>query len=382
MKKLLCLMIVLMLSLSLFSTALAVTEDPLKGFWRFERIDLEGDFVSLIMNELFEKLQGLVDKLNYEITKDANSGKCERIGIDFTGGFGWIMVNSKEIEDTIAQIGALDIFAAYLSDIKNTAYLPLFHYKGEEIYLGPWGKKFKVDSDRNGNTLTITAEVKLIRLVITLQRETGTQVSGASSQNSSEQSNGTKQETGLSGTTKTASSNKYTVSKEDIEKRAVAGFLWMDRDDSLLRSMITMAVFWDKKEETETAEPCPVICGKGEYTVSIDFKDTPKGYVEGMYACGIEILNGEKLFPDWIIRIKSITVNGEKISLKGNPYTCSHPYADNVTFLPLYYPDLKALPASTRAVNGISVTSKSLLPELLPPRIKTVEVTFSFEPDD
>ncbi len=63
------------------------------------------------------------------------------------------------------------------------------------------------------------------------------------------------------------------------------------------------------------------ITGEGSYKVALDFSDT--GEASGFSFCALGIMNGETLFPGYVIDIKSIKVNGEDVPLEKKPYTTS-----------------------------------------------------------
>ena len=55
----------------------------------------------------------------------------------------------------------------------------------------------------------------------------------------------------------------------------------------------------------------PVITGPGEYTVALDLTDA--GLPKGCVFSAVGVTNGEILYPDCIIDIKSVKINGEEI---------------------------------------------------------------------
>lgn len=66
-----------------------------------------------------------------------------------------------------------------------------------------------------------------------------------------------------------------------------------------------------------------LVGGEGTYTVSLDFSGTSQGHGKKLMFLAIGLANGEKLYPGYVINIKSIKVNGEKINTTGIGYTTS-----------------------------------------------------------
>ncbi len=64
-----------------------------------------------------------------------------------------------------------------------------------------------------------------------------------------------------------------------------------------------------------------IISEAGTYTVSIDFTKTPDA--KGTSFCALAIANGEILFPEYIINIDEIKINGEVFTSEGEYYTNS-----------------------------------------------------------
>ena len=54
-----------------------------------------------------------------------------------------------------------------------------------------------------------------------------------------------------------------------------------------------------------------LITEPGEYTVSLDFTGTDKGYSNSVAFSALGIMNGETLHPDWAVHIKELSINGQ-----------------------------------------------------------------------
>ncbi len=65
------------------------------------------------------------------------------------------------------------------------------------------------------------------------------------------------------------------------------------------------------------------VTGDGEYTVGLDFTKTAGGSANSTVFCALGIDNGEKLFPDCLVTLKEILINGEKYEYKKLPYCTS-----------------------------------------------------------
>jgi endoglucanase len=118
-----------------------------------------------------------------------------------------------------------------------------------------------------------------------------------------------------------------------------------------------------------------VIPGPGTYTVSLDFQRTASGSANSVAFSALAIGNGETLFPDHVIEIKSVVVNGKPLTLKGTPYTTSD---DGLcTRVNLFNAWVTAVPAGIRVASGdAKKASARLLDETSLGAVKTLEVTF------
>lgn len=66
-----------------------------------------------------------------------------------------------------------------------------------------------------------------------------------------------------------------------------------------------------------------IITGEGKYTVGLDFTGTAQGYSASVAFAAIGISNGEALYPNYLVNIKEVRINGEIYRLKGRAYTTS-----------------------------------------------------------
>ena len=90
------------------------------------------------------------------------------------------------------------------------------------------------------------------------------------------------------------------------------------------------------------------ITGEGSYKVALDFSGT--GEASGFAFCALGIMNGEKLFPNYIVDIKSIKVNGQDVPLIKKPYTTSDD--GNCTRVNIFNEWVTSVPAGVRTVDG------------------------------
>lgn len=124
------------------------------------------------------------------------------------------------------------------------------------------------------------------------------------------------------------------------------------------------------------------ITGEGTYTVGIDFTGTQQGYSASVAFAAIGIANGEVLYPNYIIDIKEVRINGEKYNLKGRAYTTS----DNgvTTRVNLYNEWVKSIPVGTARMHHGNLAGATPTPinrnDAVIAQIKTIYVTFEYTP--
>ena len=121
------------------------------------------------------------------------------------------------------------------------------------------------------------------------------------------------------------------------------------------------------------------ITSEGIYTTGLDFTGTSSGYANSFAFSALGISNGEILFPDHVLIIIDIKINGKSCTLSGKPYTTADD--DICTRVNLYNEWVKTVPSGVRTVDG-SPTGASAT--LLNPKdyteIKTFTVTFKYVP--
>lgn len=118
------------------------------------------------------------------------------------------------------------------------------------------------------------------------------------------------------------------------------------------------------------------ITGEGTYTVALDFTQLNGTIGTAFSALGIS--NGEKLFPNYTVRIDEVLINGEKFELTGKPYTTS----DNgiCTRVNFYNEWVSKVPDEARSYDGDLTDASPLAVDFneFDDYIDTIEVTFTF----
>jgi endoglucanase len=124
------------------------------------------------------------------------------------------------------------------------------------------------------------------------------------------------------------------------------------------------------------------ITGPGLYTVGIDFSGTQQGVSNSVAFAAIGILNGEKLFPNYIIDIKEVLINGEIYRLKGRAYTTS----DNsvTTRVNLFNEWVTSIPVGTARMHYGNLAGATPTPinrnDAAIAKIETIYITFEYSP--
>lgn len=121
------------------------------------------------------------------------------------------------------------------------------------------------------------------------------------------------------------------------------------------------------------------INGPGTYTVGLDLTGTATGYFQGLTFSAIGISNGEKLYPNYVITIKDVKINGSEYNLNGNSFTTSD---DNIcTRANLYNGWIGSLPDNARTATGsLDGCSATLINPSDINQLRTMQVTFTYEP--
>ena len=114
-----------------------------------------------------------------------------------------------------------------------------------------------------------------------------------------------------------------------------------------------------------------VITGEGKYTVGLDFTGTAQGYSASVAFAAIGISNGEALYPNYLVNIKEVRINGEIYRLKGRAYTTSD---DGVC---TRVPKTARLPGGNLA--GATPTPINRNDAVIA-EIKTIEIDFEYVP--
>ena len=124
-----------------------------------------------------------------------------------------------------------------------------------------------------------------------------------------------------------------------------------------------------------------IITGEGKYTVGLDFTGTAQGYSASVAFAAIGISNGEALYPNYLVNIKEVRINGEIYRLKGRAYTTSD---DGVcTRVNLYNEWVTSVPKTARLPGG-NLAGATPTPinrnDAVIPEIKTIEIDFEYVP--
>ena len=124
------------------------------------------------------------------------------------------------------------------------------------------------------------------------------------------------------------------------------------------------------------------ITGPGTYTVGIDFTGTSQGHSNSVAFAAIGILNGEKIFPNYIIDIKEVLINGEIYRLKGRAYTTT----DNsvTTRVNLFNEWVTSIPVGTARMHYGNLAGATPTPinrnDAAIAKIETIYITFEYSP--
>lgn len=124
-----------------------------------------------------------------------------------------------------------------------------------------------------------------------------------------------------------------------------------------------------------------IITGEGKYTVGLDFTGTAQGYSASVAFAAIGISNGEALYPNYLVNIKEVRINGEIYHLKGRAYTTSD---DGVcTRVNLYNEWVTSVPKTARLPGG-NLAGATPTPinrnDAVIAEIKTIEIDFEYVP--
>ena len=124
------------------------------------------------------------------------------------------------------------------------------------------------------------------------------------------------------------------------------------------------------------------ITGPGTYTVGIDFSGTQQGYSASVAFAALGIANGEILFPNYVIDIKEVKIDGEVYRLKGRAYTTS----DNgvTTRVNLYNEWVTSVPVNTARMHYGNLAGATPTPinrnDAAIAQIHSIYITFEYGP--
>ncbi len=164
---------------------------------------------------------------------------------------------------------------------------------------------------------------------------------------------------------------------ENGNQKAVA---WIMFNSSDYGTTYSVGDVYDPSSKSEGVVATDVnITGKGTYTASLDFTGTGTGYANSFAFSALGISNGEILFPDYVVILIDVKINGESCKLTGKPYTAAD---DSIcTRVNLYNEWVKTIPAGVRTVDGSTIgVSAILLNPKAYAEIKTLTVTFKYVP--
>lgn len=164
------------------------------------------------------------------------------------------------------------------------------------------------------------------------------------------------------------------INIEDLDG-SVAWIMYNSRDWSIAYSSGDTYKPDDKAEGLIATDA--VIDGEGTYTIGLDFTGTEAGFANGTAFSAIGISNAEVLYPNCIIDIKEVVVNGETYELTAKPYTTS----DNgiCTRMNLYNEWVSTLPESARTADGNTTDAAATVVDNEDlTHIETIEITFDF----
>lgn len=163
------------------------------------------------------------------------------------------------------------------------------------------------------------------------------------------------------------------------DKTALAWIMWNDGSWALTHS-VGDTYNADSISEGLVATNA-IITGEGKYTVGLDFTGTAQGYSASVAFAAIGISNGEALYPNYLINIKEVRINGEIYRLKGRAYTTSD---DGLcTRVNLYNEWVTSVPKTARLPGG-NLAGATPTPinrnDAVIAEIKTIEIDFEYVP--
>lgn len=126
--------------------------------------------------------------------------------------------------------------------------------------------------------------------------------------------------------------------------------------------------------------------GKGQYKIAADYRGTDMEMANGMAFSAIYIMGAEKYFPNYLIRIDAMKINGEDVpaEILDKAYTCSD---DGVTTRINTYngwcpEDDAQKRKEARSLGDITDATPFMLEDYIDEEITTVEIAFTYGPKD
>ncbi len=123
------------------------------------------------------------------------------------------------------------------------------------------------------------------------------------------------------------------------------------------------------------------IKGPGTYTVGLDFTGTSSGSATSFSFSALGIMNGEALFPGYVITIKEIKVNGKAVPISKKGYTSSDD--GNTTRVNIYNEWVSKLPKDARTIDGDTSGASAVIVKRDSDdfkKMQTIEIVFDYGP--
>jgi endoglucanase len=123
------------------------------------------------------------------------------------------------------------------------------------------------------------------------------------------------------------------------------------------------------------------VTGPGTYTVALDFTGTSGGRVNGIAFSALAIMNGELLWPGYVIELTEVLINGERAEPNGVPYTTNDdPVTTRVNLYNQWVNDETDIdPETARTPGGVTenLTAQPFA-AYKDTRIETIQITFEY----
>ncbi len=161
----------------------------------------------------------------------------------------------------------------------------------------------------------------------------------------------------------------------NAEDKAIAWIMYNSND-----YLVTYSVgdTYDPYSKTEGVVATDVeITGPGTYTVGLDLTGTYNGFGNSMVFSAVGILNGELLFPGYIINITDVKVNGKSLHIFGVPYTTSDD--GRCTRVNLINEWVRDIPPEARTSSGNTTGLSAVILRGIG-SVETMTVTFDYTP--